>query len=160
MNSKVYMKLKQKVKSIWNNLVYGIDPHLIESIASFRSINNVTQRTELCAGTGVLVHGTFAAIYRLGRQTYGGTAAPPRCTGVQAAGQMYVEYAGCANQRPTWIESGNPFSSATTRPSFMQNCSCIVFRWCYENWVCHLNLFRLGSNRETPFPGLDTYCCF
>ena len=87
MNSKVYMKLKQKVKSIWNNLVYRIDPHLIESIASFRSINNVTQRTELCAGTGVLVHGTFAAIYRLGRQTYGGTAAPPRCTGVQAAGE-------------------------------------------------------------------------
>ena len=94
--------------------IYGIDPHLIESIASFRSIYNVTQRTELCAGTGVLVHGTFAAIYRLGRQTYGGTAAPPRCTGVQAAGQMYVEYAGCANQRPTGIESGNPFSSATT----------------------------------------------
>ena len=88
MNSKVYMKLKQKVKSIWNNLVYGIDPHLIESIASFRSINNVTQRTELCAGTGVLVHGTFAAIYRLGRQTYGGTAAAAaRCTGVQAAGE-------------------------------------------------------------------------
>jgi hypothetical protein len=57
---------------------------------------------------------TFAAIYRLGSQTYGGIAA--RRTGVQAAGvkrQMYVEYAGCANQRPTGIESGNPFPGSS-----------------------------------------------
>jgi hypothetical protein len=32
---------------------YGIYPHLIESSTSFRSINNVTQHTELCAGIGV-----------------------------------------------------------------------------------------------------------
>ena len=36
---------------------YGIDPHLIESSTSFRSINNVTKHTELCAGIGV--HGNF-----------------------------------------------------------------------------------------------------
>ena len=39
-----------------------------------------------------------------------------RRTGGGGEGQMYVEYAGCANQRPTGIESGNPFSSATTGP--------------------------------------------
>ena len=88
---------------------YGIDPHLIESSTSFRSINNVTKHTELCAGIGV--HGNFCcniSIRQSDVRRHSGAAYRRTGGGGEAADVRRV--CGMCQPETDWDRIGKPFS--------------------------------------------------